>query len=270
MTVVLSGIGADTTNLGALGPISADGNFEYVPIPEKTHETRESHTFGTWPLRAHAGVAADLSTRIHPRPVREPDFAVTGEAAADWPLHHDPNFAALTYGEHRTTGYVARLRALESGDIVGFYAGLRGPEGRAHRYLIGYFTVDAVVTIDPDTPRAEARRILASHPENAHAKRAVDGVPYLEDKSIVLVDGREPGGLFDRHPVRLSEYTVAPGNSRPGYSIREAVETAFDVREGGRSMAYKPAYRGEIDPEDFLELVGPPGDRSAADAALVA
>lgn len=277
MTVVLAGVGADSTNLGTLGPLYDDGRFEYVPIPEKTRDTSEPETLGSWKLRASdaadgsgdATVAADLTTRIEPQPVRGGHEPVTGAALESWPLHRDPNFEALTYGEHRTSGYVSRLRTLEPGDVVGFYAGLRRPgEDRAHRYLIGYFTVDRVDVITPETPPTECEAILESHPENAHAKRARDGQPYLAEKTIVLVGGREPGGLFDRHPIRLSDYYVKPGNERPQYYLREEIESAWDVREGGANMMFKPAYRCGLSGAAFCERVGLPGERSQAHATV--
>lgn len=246
MTVVLAGVGADTTNLGALGRLTADGRFDYVPIPEKTRTTSETATLGSWPLRTSDETAAALTTRITPRPARDPDTTVTGEALESWPLHRDPNFAALTYGEHRSTGYVERLAALEPGDAVGFYAGLRGPEGRAHRYLIGWLTVAAVHVCDPADPERTAE-ILADHPRNAHAKRATDGTPYLE-KPLVIVDGREPGGLVDRHPPRLSEY-----DPHRGYSLDPAMRDSLSITAGSSHMGYKPAYRCGVDPETALE-----------------
>ncbi|WP_339103248.1 hypothetical protein [Haloterrigena salinisoli] len=270
MTVVLAGVGADTTNLGALAPLYDDGRFEYVPIPEKTPETDETETLGSWDLRATDGTAADLTTRIAPQPIGDADRTVAGDALESWPLHRDPNFAALTYGEHRTSGYVDRLRALEPGDVVGFYTGLRRPDGdRAHRYLIGYFTVDRVDVVDPAQSRADREAILAAHPDNAHAKRARDGELYLE-KPVVLIDGREPGGLFDRHPIRLSDYYTKPGNERSQYYLREEVATDWAVRAGGENMMYKPAYRCALSGDAFRRRVGPTDDRTVEHARLTA
>ena len=255
MTVVLAGIGADSTNLGALGPLYDDGRFEYVPIPEKAQETTETMTLGAWKLRVCGGVAADLTTRIRPQPVRDGERSVSGTDLETWPVHHDPNFEALTYGEHRP-GYVSKLRTLESGDVVGFYAGLRRVDGqRAHRYLIGYFTVESVVVIDPETPREERERILEANPHNAHAKRARDGELYLSEKTVVIVDGREPSSLFDRDPIRMSEYVVKPGNDRPQYYLRDAVADAWRIVEGGENMMFKPAYRCDLDGTTFRRLV---------------
>ncbi len=268
MTVVLAGVGADSTNLGALGPLYDDGGFEYVPIPEKTHQTDETETLGSWSLRGQDGTAADLTSRIDPQPVSGEAESVTGEALADWPLHHDPNFESLTYGEHRTSGYVSRLSALDPGDVVGFYAGLRRPAGdRAHRYLIGYMTVAEVTVIDPGDPIDDRRRQLAAHPENAHAKRARDGALYL-DKPVVIVDGCTPGGLFDRDPIRLSDYYVKDGNERPQYYLRDSIASAFDVKAGGRNMMYKPAYRCGLSGPAFRDLVGVPGDRTSEHATI--
>lgn len=270
MTVVLAGVGADSTNLGALGTLTEDGRFDYIPIPEKTRQTTEPQTLGSWPLRTCDGVAADLATTISPQPVADGEMRVSGGELAEWPLHRDPNFDALTYGEHRTSGYVGRLRALEPGDIVGFYAGLRRPNGdRAHRYLIGYFTVEEVGVLESHTPADQRRQILEAHSDNAHAKRARDGKAYLEDKTIVLINGREPGGLFDSNPIRLSDYYVKPGNERAQYYLREEVADAFSVAAGGTNMMYKPAYRCSMSGQAFRDLVGVPGERSSENRLVV-
>ncbi len=131
MTVVLAGVGADSTNFGALAPLYDDGRFEYVPIPEKTDATAETETLGSWPLRVGEGVAADLTTRITPQPGHDGAETVAGDALESWPLHHDPDFESLTYGEHRTSGYVSRLRALESGDVSASTPAFAGPMGTA-------------------------------------------------------------------------------------------------------------------------------------------
>ena len=261
MTVVLAGVGADSTNVGALAPLYDDGRFEYVPIPEKTRETTEAETFGSWELRYDDRVAADLTNRINPQPVRDGETVVTGAALESWPLHRDPNFAALTYGEHRGS-YVSRLADLEAGDVVGFYAGLRRPGGeRAHRYLIGYFTVDRVDLITPETPEDERERLLEAHDENAHAKRARGGRLYREEKTVALVDGREHGGLFERDPIRISDYYVREGNVQAQYYLREEIESAWNVREGGANMMFKPAYRSSLSGSAFRDLIGLPGER---------
>ncbi len=269
MAVVLAGVGADSTNVGTVAPLLPDGRFDYVPIPEKTHAATEEETFGSWPLRTDEGVAAELTTQIDPQPVQGDRESITGTAIADWPFHHDPNFEALTYGEHRSTGYLERLHSLESGDIVGFYAGLRDPEtARAHRYLIGYFTVDRIDVVTPEMSAGDRREILERHPENAHTKRAQGSELYREEKPVVFIDGREPGGLFDRHPIRLSEYRVKDGNVRAQYYLRKSVASMLSVTEGKTNMQFKPAYRCACSAKQFRTLVGPLTGRTAEDAAL--
>lgn len=263
MTAVLAGVGADTTNVGALAPLYPDGRFEYVPIPEKTRATSEVRSFGTWQLRYRDGIAADLTTRIRPQPIHDGDRSVTGADLESWPVHHDPNFETMTYGEHRA-GYVSRLAALEPGDAIGFYAGLAdSATERAHRYLIGYFTVAAVDVVGPETPREERERVLEAHAANAHAKRATDGVLYRAEKEVVFVRGREPGGLFHRDPIRLSTYEVKPGNERAQYYLRRPVAERFAIVAGGQNMTYKPAYECALSRRAFRELVGDPGARTA-------
>lgn len=254
MAVVLCGIGCDTTNAGRVAPLREDGRFDYIPIPEKTRDTEESVTYDTWYLRQEEGVAADLFSTITPDPSE--GTKVRGDALQDWPLHHDPNFEALAYGEHRPN-YVRRLQRLDPGDVVGFYAGLRLPEGeRAHRYLIGYFTVDGIDVIPPDASGTEAAAVFENHPENAHAKRARAGGRYYDEETVVLVDGQEPGGLFERDPVRMSTYEVKPGNQRAQYYLDPAFAERFAVTEGRENMQFKPAYLCDLDGEAFVEKVG--------------
>lgn len=259
MTVILSGVAADSTN-AAVAPVYEDGGFEYVPIPEKTPATDETATYGTWPLRGRPGVAADLLDRIVPHPgsagergdtIRDPD------PIRDWPLHHDPNFGALAYGEHDRSNYLSALGQAAPGDVVGFYAGLRDAAGRAHRYLIGYFTVDRIDLVAADATPERKRSALAAHPDNAHTKRATDGVPYLDDQRLALVAGREPGGLFETDPVRLSTFRPANGH----YYLDEAVRDRFRVVEGSDWMTIKPAYVCDLSADAFVDVVGVPGER---------
>ncbi|WP_135667678.1 Nmad3 family putative nucleotide modification protein [Halorhabdus rudnickae] len=273
MTVVLAGIGADQSNVGRNLPLYDDGTFEYIPIPEKTAETDEPETFGSWGLRA-GGVAADVLSKIRSAPGREDSWITDSERIAGWPLHRDPNFEALTYGEHRGSvdrrkRYVPLLEALEPGDIVGFYAGLAPPDGGdPHRYLIGYLTVESVLTTE-GLSRDEQRRLLAEHADNAHARRATDGELYYDwigadGKYVVIVDGREPGGLFERDPIRLSEKYVKPDNERAGYYLHERIAHEWNLTAPNAdpvALTRKPAMRFDLAPETFLDRVGIPGER---------
>jgi hypothetical protein len=263
MTVVFAGVGADDSNVNAHAPLYPDGRFEYVPIPEKTRETDEPESYGSWGFRYDDRVAADLTNRLDTYPEDGGAETVRGDAVADWPLHHDPNFEAMTYGEHREGfgQYVSRLRRLEAGDVVAFYTSLvEDASDRKHRYLVGYFTAETVTVVESDdAPDVKAEK-LADHPENAHAKRASDGEPFYDDKRLVLIDGREPGGLFERDPIRLSEYRERP-DGRGGYYLDPAPADRFEITEGSEYMTRKPALASGMDGEAFVAEVGRPGER---------
>lgn len=251
--IVLSGIAADTTNasptprLYAEGDGNRGGGFDYIPIPETARDaTAETRTYADVPT--HDGTAAEYLDRIYPG---GGDEAVEGEALADWPLHHDPNFEALTYGECRPA-YVERLRRLEEGDAVAFYTGLvDGSSDAPHRYVIGYFVVDNVVyfgALGDET----ARRRIREHPENAHTKR-FEATGELDD-NLVVVEGKE-GGLFDT-AFRISQRTQS-GH----YYLRDSLQDTLDPEPSGRKErnAYlggvKQAHVLRVDTDSFLETV---------------
>lgn len=259
MTVVLCGVAADTGNVDPVPTVGPDGRFEYVPIPEKG-PTTETRTFGSIPQRHGDGVLADGIDRV--RPNSEGDWLDDRQRVRDQPVHHDPNFDALTYGEHRPA-YVARLSALEAGDAVAFYAGMPSVDApEKHRYLIGWFTVDeSPIVLEPDAPHDEKAAVFQAHPENAHAKRfGAYGDCYYHDpefsgrrKPVVVVPGRAPGGLLDR-AIRLSDRRRGPN-----YYMREALVDALGPPQSGDHGVHlggiKPAIRCPIDATAFEGLL---------------
>ncbi|MFC7138552.1 hypothetical protein ACFQMA_01725 [Halosimplex aquaticum] len=259
MTVVLCGVGADTGNVRPVPAVDPAGRFEYVPIPEKG-ATSETATYGTLDCRHRDGSLADLLDGV--RPASDGDWLTDPEAIRDRPVHRDPNFEALTYGEHRP-GYVAKLRDLDPGDAVAFYGGFPGPEtDYKHRYLFGYFTVaESPVVVEPEMDPGEKAALLDDHPENAHAKRfAEHGDLYRHDadfterpRPVVIVPGREPGGLLDR-AIRLSDRRTGPN-----YYMDEAVAEVLEPRSGSERGAhlggFKPAVRCDVDADAFAAFV---------------
>lgn len=265
MTVVLCGVGGDAGNVSP-DPTVDDGRFEYVPIPEKC-DTTEARSYGTTPLRHGEGTLADIVDWLKPK-----DEGVDGddpEVVRSHPLHRDPNLEHLTYGEHRRrpSPYVQTLAALDPGDVVAFYTGLRPVGGgKKHRYLIGYFTVDSVTLINPDLSAEEKRDLLARHPHNAHAKRfEARGALYYQDPSTdapikpVVVDGREPGGLLDR-AVKLTDrlerrmFRLAPDVQaalRPLDRDGDPVPEDESVSLGG----FKPVVACDVDADEFVAWV---------------
>ncbi len=245
--IVLSGVAADTTNAEPTPRIYEDGGFDYIPIPEAARdETVETRTYADVPTRD--GTAADYLERVYPG---GGDEAIEGDGIADFPLHHDPNFDALTYGERRPA-YVKRLRRLGEDDAVAFYTGLRdSTDDGLHRYIIGYFVVDEAVYFDA-LDADEARERIREHPDNAHTKRfeATGDV----DGNLVIVEGKR-GGLLDE-AFRISKRTPT-GH----YYLRDDLQDAFDPEPSGREdrNAYlggiKQSHVLRVDVDNFLETV---------------
>ena len=128
----------------------------------------------------------------------------------EWPVHHDPNFGALTYGETGSRpAYIKLLRSLEQGDIIAFYTGLKNEQSHSytHRYLIGYMTVNSVCDIQEISDQIEtkggAADIKDTFRKNAHIKRF--NASGKIDKEAVLVDGKTPGGRLKK-AIRISKH----------------------------------------------------------------
>jgi hypothetical protein len=255
MTVVLVGVGADSGNVRPRPTLGPGGRFEYIPIPEKSRATAESRTFGSIQQRTGEGSLADLLEGI--RPHGNAAWRTDDETIRGWPVHYDPNFSALTYGEG---GKDQNARAIEAnlaeGDILGFYTGL-DTGGRMHRYLFGYFTVaGAPVVVDEDTDEQRRRAVLRSHDANAHAKRSeANGSLYAFDPErpqgasrVVLVDGRAPGGLLDR-AVRLSD-PVTAGHFYMADDVASALDPDTTYLGG-----FKPPVVCDISATAFVEFL---------------
>jgi len=174
-------VGANTTLPGFRGPVTPDGRFAYVPIPERVPTAEPVPTYGdlSFPLDVDVRDVADR--RVH----LDPEFAgVHGSAA-------------YTYGDDHGVK-AGPLSTLDPGDSLFFYATLsvRGdldeapdlpPEWGA--FLIGEFRVEQVVT--GETYRAFDEREGERFASNAHVKRA-------DFDAKVLVAGGAGSRLLDR------------------------------------------------------------------------
>ncbi|MFB6136268.1 MAG: hypothetical protein ABEJ04_05875 [Halobacteriaceae archaeon] len=246
MTVVLAGVAADGGNVHPVPERGADGRFEYVPIPE-SEPTTETATYGSLPRRHGDGALDSLLSYVQPG--SDPDRRT--RPVGDVPVHRDPNFEHLTYGEPRR-GYVERLAALEPGDVVAFYGGLREGE-RKHRYLLGYFTVREAVDFR-GLSAAEREAAFEAHPENAHAKRHFAGADTRD--RLVVVDGTDPAALFERTTARLSTFDRF-GNSQ--YYLDDAFADRFRVRSPDHApgdpvwLGFKPAVECALSAAAFRE-----------------
>jgi hypothetical protein len=272
VTVALLGVGADSTNVAPTPPVYPDRTFEYVPIPEAqgSDGTTEDRTFGNSDLRHQNRSMAEFLDAIWPQPWKD-NRQYTGNRLAEWPLHYDPNFEALTYGETTSRGaYTSLLTDLDSGDAVAFYTGLQREDSRyKHRYLIGYFTVADVLDCQQiergdeqvsfeDLPADAQNELMAAHSENAHAKRFEAMGELANGDGLVIVEGREPGGLLER-AIPISEHS---GGGH--HYLTDEFQQAFDPEPGGNDErnAYlggiKPAHRLRISVEQFRQRIGEP------------
>lgn len=249
MTVVLVGVGADSEHTRPSPQVNEDGSYEYIPIPE-TWLTTEERTYGTLELDHQDGAAIDVVDEIRPFG-KDGDWMSDPEVIQDHPLHYDPDFEALTYGDRRGGGGKGGTlqRDLESGDVLGFYTGLQGSNGHLHRYIYGYFTVTEVADLSQYEGK-EYRERLREYPENAHAKRlAGAGRPKHDD--LVVVDGEPPGEQL-MYPYLISERRE---QRPPTYQLTEEFVSEFAVEGGVKALDRKPALTCDLSPEEFAQKV---------------
>jgi hypothetical protein len=129
MQVVLLRVGIDTGSGGIHGPLFTDGTFEYIPIPDGFNGRGvDTRTYGNT-----VGRKGRRLIDYFPESRRERVFGQS--------IHFDPEFETFTYGD--PTSPKARLRDLEVGSLLVFYAGLEGWDFNCSPalYIIGYFEV---------------------------------------------------------------------------------------------------------------------------------
>jgi hypothetical protein len=174
-------VGIDSGSGGIDGPLFADGSFEFVPIPDTTK--LDERTYGNQMARA-GNPLSDFFPEARRMAMRLQS------------MHIDPEFTSFTYGD--PTSPKAGLRHLEVGDLIVFYAGLRGygcdvPPGL---YLIGYFEV-AFAGIARDLTEDQIRDCS----NNFHVRH--ESV-FLEQRDrLVLVKGG-PGSRLLMKAVKIS------------------------------------------------------------------
>lgn len=174
-------IGANTNEPGFRGPVTPDGAFTYIPIPEEK------------PTRTGVPTYADLAEEL--------TFEIP-ESVSETPVHLDPEFPEYPCGEAYTYGddhaiKAGPLSALSAGDYVFFYATLSvtepavwlPPEWGA--FIIGQFRLarDPVTGDDYETLSATEQETFKN---NAHVKRD----PF--DARVLLVGDPEGSRLYDR------------------------------------------------------------------------
>ena len=131
MHMVLLRVGIDTGSGGIHGPLFPNGDFEFIPIPDRFGRTGvDTRTYGNTKAR-------------HGRPLIQYFPDRLRNKMRNQPMHVDPDFETFTYGD--PTPPKRSLRQLQRGDLLVFYAGLEGWgfECEPALYIVGYFEVAA-------------------------------------------------------------------------------------------------------------------------------
>lgn len=227
MRAIAINIGANTNEPGFRGPVSPDGSFEYIPIPESEPTTETVPTYGD--------LAANLETPI-------PD------SLAETPVHLDPEFPEYPYCERYSYGDEHGVKAgplseLSAGDYVFFYATLTvtapadwlPPEWGA--FLIGQFRLDR----DPVVPTEGATVPDERFANNAHCKRE----PM--DARVLLAGDPAASRLYDR---------VRPLSSPAGGTDPNGVVTDLSADSGRGPWWRRPLRFGAAETETMLGIEG--------------
>jgi len=215
--ILLLRVGMDL-GFGALGPLFADGSFEYIPIPENPEKTSSrSILFSQIPGRSGGTAEQFLPKRY-----------------LESPAHYDPEFETFTYGD--PTKYKrGQLLRLTRDDILLFYAGLRPPAQQqgSRLYLIGYFTIKNiydVTTLHPWPPPG-LKHLWA----NAHFRRK-NG-----DQGLVVAEGSP-------HTSRLLAKAVPISDERQEVlpAMQRRLGIMGSVKRAGAGRWVPPAYVSSV------------------------
>jgi len=148
MKGLLVHVGADTSNLGVVGPVFQDASFEFLPVDNSYGIEKRTYS--------------DFAARNIRFGQKLGDYLPSDKANA--PVHFDPDFDNCTYGQHGGAyPRVQTLRKLAEGDALFFFASLASYDssvyehkdtllrnyqlGKKNKYVIGVFTVQGVADV---------------------------------------------------------------------------------------------------------------------------
>ena len=182
-------------------------------IPDRYHGTGiDSRTYGTTPGRHGRNL---IEYFPGPRKIK----------FENQPIHFDPEFETYTYGD--PTPPKARLRTLEEGDLLAFYAGLEGWECdiRPALYIIGIFTV-AYAGLATDFSEPEIKSLSD---RNFHVRHRV---VFEEQKHrLALVKGDASNSRLLEKAVPISAIGVNRGK-KPIQILSPAMQKIFGSFQG--------------------------------------
>ena len=197
MRVVLLRVGIDTGSGGIHAPLFRDGSFEYLPIPDNFGSGKQGideRTYGN-----------TMSRRGQPLVSYFPERRRT--KMRDKPMHFDPEFETFTYGDPIRSGPKRSLAKLKAGDVLVFYAGLKGFDfdSSPALHIIGYFEV-AAAGFANDFSSSELNELFAN---NFHVRHQT---AFEEQKDrLILVKGGNGSRL-----LRRAERISVLGTNRVG------------------------------------------------------
>jgi len=199
-------VGIDTGSGGMLGPIFANGSFEFIPID--AHRDRLGRTYGNTPGR-------------HGRKLIEYFPNVLKARMKNSLMHFDPEFETFTYGD--PTSPKQSLRDLQRGDLLVFYAGLKGwgdCESSPGLYIVGYFVVERA-GVYKDLKRAGALKAFCKnwHILNEHEKERFD--------KLVLVKGGKGSRFLDRAVKISADEKAIDRGGHPIFVLDPRMQTHF-------------------------------------------
>lgn len=221
MRVVLIRIGVDKGAGEIHGPLFKDGTFEYIPIPDRFRGTGvDTRTYGTTKGKKGIPLIEYFPSRLR-------------DKYRNQPIHFDPEFETFTYGDPNMLK--ARLRFLEKGDLLVFYAGLEGWDFNRDPalYIIGFFSV-----LCADLATSFSQLVRREHfSKNFHVRHRV----VFEDQQgrLVLVKGDSAKSRLLQKAVLIS----CPGedcNGRPIHILSPDMQKIFGDFHGRTSIQRSP------------------------------
>jgi hypothetical protein len=198
--VVLLRVGIDAGSGGIQGPLFKDGTFEFVCIPD--NKGVSVHTYGNMVGRDGTPLA-----EYFPKARRK--------AIATQPVHVDPEFETLTYGD--PTPPKRSLRTLKPGDFLVFYCGLQewdaeggwNRDNRPALYLAGSFEV-ALAGL---AAHFEQKVLATEFGKNFHVRYPTVFKQQKDD--LVLVKGGPGSRMFSK-----AHCISAVGRNRAGKPLK--------------------------------------------------
>jgi len=224
---ILIPIGADTGNLGYVGPIFKEGSFEYLPMKEE---------------RPSDGNPKYMDLRAKHSKTKLSSFVVPKDRQVQ--VHYDPKFLKqlLTYGENDVDSE-GRLWNVQAGDLILFWASLSPYKASAYRnkstlqsyqssntekYIIGFFTVKGI------------RHVLVGRKGQIHFDKRKNKQVGKVDRSAV----KDNQHYSEARAKNKGEFVVVQGDPDRSALLEKAVKLTDGkiVTSGGKKRqgwAYK-------------------------------